>query len=107
VVVTLQSRARGVKGGKNEMSNLIRVCGLWTNTGRDGKKFLSGSIGQMKVLILPNNFKEKGSKHPDYNIFLAKKENIVDEPEETLFDKEEKEDKSIYEADIDDGDLPF
>lgn len=52
------------------MSDLIKVTGLWQNE----KGTLSGSVGGMRVIVLPNRRKEPGSRQPDYDLFIAKAE---------------------------------
>jgi len=51
---------------------MIKLCGLWEKQ-KDGKRYLSGSLGGARIVILPNNYK-KEEKHPDYNLFVAAKE---------------------------------
>jgi len=49
----------------------IELGGLWELAG--GKGF-SGMFGKAKLLVLKNNYKEAGSKQPDYRIFVVKAE---------------------------------
>lgn len=51
----------------------VKLTGLWKNTSKDGKTFLSGSLGGVKVLVFPNAYK-KADADPDYNLFFAPKE---------------------------------
>lgn len=53
-----------------QKKDLIPVMGLWMNEGASGK-YLSGKLGNMRVLIFPNTRKEEGSKQPDYRVFFA------------------------------------
>jgi len=53
--------------------NGVKLTGLWKNTDKEGKIYLSGSLGGVKVLVFPNAFK-KAEKDPDYNLFFAPKE---------------------------------
>lgn len=57
------------------MADFIEVCALWSNTSRkDGKKYLAGSFGpNNKIMIFPNQHK-KEDKHPDYRMFIVKRE---------------------------------
>jgi hypothetical protein len=68
------------------MSDMIKLTGLWLNT-KDGKQYFSGSLGGAKVLIFKNDYK-KEDKHPDYNLFLVKKEKREDAADETPGDAE-------------------
>lgn len=61
--------------------NGIRLTGLWKNTSKDGKPFLSGSLGGVKVLVFPNEHK-KGEKDPDFNLVLAPREEREKKPPE-------------------------
>ena len=51
----------------------VKITGLWKNTGKDGKTFLSGSVGGVKVLVFPNAYK-KAEGDPDYNLFVSQSE---------------------------------
>jgi uncharacterized protein (DUF736 family) len=53
-------------------TDLVELTGLWQNTTKDGKKYLSGRIGNAKVLVFPNGFKKEGSNEPDYRLCLAR-----------------------------------
>jgi hypothetical protein len=59
-------------GNKNEKGNMMKLCGLWENQGPKGN-YLSGYLGDTKVLIFPNKFKEPGSRQPDFTMHLAPK----------------------------------
>jgi len=61
------------------MAEFVEVCALWWNTSKkDGKKYLSGSFGpNNKIMLFPNQFK-KEDKHPDYKMFIVKKERKED-----------------------------
>lgn len=48
----------------------IKLTGLWKNTGKNGKSYLSGKIGTARLLIFPNDFK-RGEKDPDYQAFIC------------------------------------
>ncbi len=65
------------------MAEFVEVCALWWNTSKkDGKKYLSGSFGpNNKVMLFPNQFK-KEDKHPDYKMFMVKKERKEDQPQD-------------------------
>jgi hypothetical protein len=52
--------------------NGVKISGLWKNT-KDGKTFLSGSLGGFKVLVFPNDYKKEAGD-PDFNLFFAPKE---------------------------------
>jgi hypothetical protein len=48
----------------------IPLAGLWRNETKDGKTYLSGYLGEAKILIFPNGFKET-EKQPDYRMYLV------------------------------------
>ena len=54
------------------MGDLVKVCGLWSKDTPAGQ-MLSGNLGQVRVVILPNKYK-KEETHPDYNLFIAPKD---------------------------------
>jgi hypothetical protein len=45
------------------------IGGLWLNEGKNGKKYMSGSVNGQKIIIFKNDFKQEGDKSPDYKIF--------------------------------------
>lgn len=47
------------------------IGGLWLNQSKGGKKYMSGSINGQKIVMFKNDFKEEGSKAPDYKIFAS------------------------------------
>ena len=58
----------------DKKSDLIRLTGLWTGKTKSGQPQMSGSLGNGRILILPNNFKEDGKNQPDYILFMAPKQ---------------------------------
>lgn len=48
----------------------IRIGGLWKNKTKDGKSYLSGNFGTCRILVFPNEKKEKESQ-PDFSIHLV------------------------------------
>lgn len=53
------------------MSDLVQVCALWKNKTKEGKDYLSGYLGDAKVLIFANKHKRAGSKDPDCHMYLS------------------------------------
>jgi hypothetical protein len=49
---------------------MIKAGGLWLHTDKDGSKYFSGSLGNVRVVIFKNYFKEEGSNEPDYNMYF-------------------------------------
>lgn len=47
-----------------------KLTGLWKNKGKDGKTYLSGSLGLSKLMVYPNDYK-KGERDPDYVAYLV------------------------------------
>jgi len=52
----------------------IRLAGLWQNKDRNGDLYLSGAIGQARLLVLRNTFKQPGEKTPDFNLYVVPRE---------------------------------
>jgi hypothetical protein len=50
-----------------------KLTGLWKNKTKDGKTYLSGSLGMSRLLVLPNDYK-RNEKDPDYNVLLCPQE---------------------------------
>jgi hypothetical protein len=66
-------------------SNLKQISGLWLKEKKNGGKMMTGSLnaealetlldlGPCNLLIFKNDRKEEGSKQPDYQLFVAPKE---------------------------------
>lgn len=53
---------------------MIKLTGLWANESKNGEKYMAGTIGGAKVLIMRNKFKGEGSREPDYNLYVVEKE---------------------------------
>ena len=53
--------------------NGVKISGLWKNTGKDGKPYLSGTIGVVKILVFPNELKKEAAA-PDFYLFVTAKE---------------------------------
>jgi len=49
---------------------MINATGLWLNKTKDGKSYMSGTMGGVKVLIFKNE-KKTEDKHPDYQLCFA------------------------------------
>ena len=47
-----------------------RLSGLWKNKGKDGKTYLSGSLGSARLLVMPNDYK-KAERDPDYIAYVV------------------------------------
>ena len=64
---------------KETNMNGVKLTGLWKNTSKDGKTYLSGSLGAVRVLVFPNEYK-KTEKDPDFNLLLSPKEDKDHKP---------------------------
>ena len=56
--------------GNNDQSTMLRVGGLWRNQSKDGKTYLAGSVGGLRVFVFENKFKD-GENDPDYILSVA------------------------------------
>lgn len=52
---------------------MLQLTGLWENTTKDGRKYLSGRLGNAKVMVFANT-KKTDPKQPDYTLHLAEYE---------------------------------
>ena len=52
------------------MGEMVKLMGLWKNKTKEGKQYLTGFLGQSKVLIFQNDKKET-EKDFDYNVFIT------------------------------------
>lgn len=51
----------------------VKLGSLWSNEAKNGTTFLSGNLGDAKILVFPNSFKRE-AKHPDFIIYIASRE---------------------------------
>lgn len=52
------------------MSDLINLGALWLNE-KDGKKYMSGYLGDARLLVFKNDHKDN-DKAPDYRVLIGK-----------------------------------
>lgn len=57
---------------EKQESNLTEIAALWKNESKSGEMYLGGYLGNSKLLILKNNYKEKENE-PDYRVYVAPK----------------------------------
>ena len=55
-----------------EKSDLAELCGLWWQE-KNGKRYLSGTLGGCKLLVFDNEFKRDNPKAPDMRVMIAPK----------------------------------
>jgi len=53
-----------------EDKTMIKMGGLWENKDKNGDIYYSGSLGNGRVMIFKNKYKEKENQ-PAYNLFIA------------------------------------
>ncbi len=53
-------------------NDMVEISGLWLNES-NGKKWMSGYMGNAKILIFRNTYKTEGSNEPDYKMYIAPK----------------------------------
>lgn len=51
---------------------MIQISGLWLNESKGGEKYFTGYMGNAKILIFKNKFKEADNQ-PDYILYVAPK----------------------------------
>ena len=73
--------------------NGIRVCGLWKNVDKNGNEYFSGNIGDIRVMIFPNRFKET-EKQPDYIMRFSERQYQKQQSEPT--DEGDSDDKPAF-----------
>jgi hypothetical protein len=73
------------------MAEMMKVTGLWANKARDGKTYLSGRLGDMRVLIFPNNYKE-AENHPSHIMYFAPIERDTNAASDDFIDGESADD---------------
>jgi len=80
----------------SEKSELVEIAALWANTSKAGEKYMRGYLGNAELLLFRNKFKEE-EKHPDFRLYVAKKEKREEKPVETTTN-------DIFDGD---DDIPF
>lgn len=55
-----------------EKSELVKIGALWKGEDQNGNPKLTGKLGDARLLVLKNTYKEEGSKQPDYVVYVAK-----------------------------------
>jgi len=51
---------------------MIKLTTLWKNQTKDGQFYLSGTLGNSRILIFPNGYKQKNND-PDFIVYVAEK----------------------------------
>jgi len=64
-----------------------RLSGLWKNKGKDGKTYLSGSLGSARLLVMPNDYK-KAERDPDYIVYVVPAEKKAEAAQKSLEDED-------------------
>lgn len=49
---------------------MIKIGAVWAGNDKDGNPMLTGQIGDARLVILKNGYKEQ-DKHPDYIVYIA------------------------------------
>lgn len=55
-----------------EQSPMLQLGGLWVNESKSGTKYMTGYLGNLKIMVFRNNYKSE-DKHPDYVMYLTEK----------------------------------
>lgn len=56
----------------NSENPMLQLGGLWVNDSKNGNKYMSGYLGNLKIMVFRNNYKTE-DKHPDYVMYLTEK----------------------------------
>ena len=52
---------------------MLNLTGLWVNESKDGKRYMAGNLGGVRILVFKNQHKRKDND-PDYTLCLAERE---------------------------------
>lgn len=77
---------------------MIKLTGIWQNEGQKGTYF-TGKLGDAKILILKNNFKN-ADKQPDYIMY-------IDEPKKKEGQQQNDNDTVVLTPEDFENGLPF
>lgn len=61
---------------------MIKISGLWLNTDKNGTTYMSGYLGDAKIIIYKNKYKTSENKQPDYNFYIAEKQREKEEKQD-------------------------
>ncbi len=69
---------------------MIKIGALWSSTDSKGNKYLAGKMGDARLVVFKNTYKEKDSQ-PDFQVYLAenKKREEKAEPKQVSFEDDE------------------
>lgn len=59
------------------MADLIEIAALWESTDKNGNPMLTGKMGNARVVVLKNTYKDKENQ-PDYRVYVTKNERRED-----------------------------
>lgn len=87
---------------------MIKLTGLWKNKSKNGMEYLSGRLGNAKVMIFPVKNK-KSDKSPDYELVLAEYEHKENNSNNELSSGQVAAQKSLEASQptFSDADIPF
>jgi len=54
-------------------TNTIKIGGLWANTDKNGNQYLTGYLGEAKLLVFVNSYHETGTTQPTHIMYLSPK----------------------------------
>jgi len=54
-------------------TNTIKIGGLWANTDKNGNQYLTGYLGEAKLLVFINSYHETGTNQPTHIMYLSPK----------------------------------
>ena len=66
--------AWGNDGDESKGGEMLELCGLWLQESKGGKKYMSGSLGGVRLMVFKYEHKKEGENTPDYRIMLVKAE---------------------------------
>lgn len=61
----------------SEKIEMIELCALWQKEDKNGNTFFTGSLNGLDVIVFHNKHKTS-DKHPDYRVYLKKKQKRED-----------------------------
>lgn len=70
-------------------NDMLQLGGLWQNTSKKGEKYLVGYLGNLRLIIFRNKYKEE-DKHPSHIMYVAKQEYDKDaDAGDDIFDEDD------------------
>lgn len=67
----------------DENNAMIQLSGLWLNESKNGNKYMIGYLGENRLMVFKNQFKERENQ-PDYIIYIVPPKKISSSDDQSV-----------------------